>query len=280
MTRQDDAQPSTRPLTRRYPVATQTASPLHQYDDEGYVVFRDVLDADLIAETQQHVAWLQRQHPDVRPEHLGHEYLQDDPFWIRLVSDDRLLDIAEIFLGPNIALFASHYIAKPAFSGLPVLWHQDGAQWPLDPLNVVTLWLAVDRSTTENGCLQVIPGSHRSDFYALRDNDGAANVLDGRSDVEVDEAQAVDLVLAPGDVEVHHPNILHGSKANTSPHPRTGLTIRYIPTSTRITTDEQPFASAFLLRGDPGVNEYQSLPAYEPGRHFPFLGAGNEGTSE
>ena len=81
------------------------------------------------------------------------------------------------------------------------------------------------------------------------------------------------MVLTPGDVEVHHPNIVHGSNANTSPNRRCGLTIRYIPTSTRIIGDEQPYPSAFLLRGEPGVNTYQPVPTFEPARHFPFRGA-------
>ena len=46
--------------------------------------------------------------------------MKDDPFWVQLISDDRLLDIAEQFIGPNIALFTSHYISKPAFDGRPV----------------------------------------------------------------------------------------------------------------------------------------------------------------
>jgi phytanoyl-CoA hydroxylase len=241
-----------------------------RYRDDGYAIFRGALDVELVNEAQDHVTWLEQRHPDVRPEHLGHEYVRTDPFWLRLVSDDRLLGIAQLFIGPDIALFASHYISKPPFSGLPVLWHQDGAEWPLDPIEVITLWLAVNESTPENGCLRVIPGSHRHDFYALRDNQGIDSVLNARSDVDVDESQAVDLALEPGDVEVHHPNILHGSTANTSPRRRCGLTIRYIPTSTRITTEEQPFTSAFLLRGHPGVNRYQQRPHYRAGKHFPF----------
>ena len=134
------------------------------YETDGYVIFRDVIDQDLIKEVNDHVEWLQERHPDVRPEQLGHIYLRDDPFWVRLVSDDRLLDIASQFVGPDLALFASHYISKPAYSGQPVLWHQDAAFWPLDPMNVVTLWLAVDHSTPENGCVRVIPGTHRSEW--------------------------------------------------------------------------------------------------------------------
>ncbi len=247
------------------------------YETDGYVIFRNVIDSDLIKEVNDHVDWLQARHPDVRPEQLGHIYLRDDPFWLRLVSDDRLLDIAEQFVGPDIALFASHYISKPPFSGQPVLWHQDAAFWPLDPMEVVTLWLAVDHSTPENGCVRVVPGSHRSGVAATRENTTLENVLGREIAVDVDESAAVDMILAPGDVEVHHPNIVHGSNANTSTQRRCGLTIRYIPTTTRITDPETPYPSAFHLRGARGVNEYQPLPRYDAGRHFPFA-AGIEWT--
>lgn len=246
---------------------------LQRYDRDGYVLFRDVIDKELIAQASGHVDWLQRKHPDLRPEQLGHTLLRDDPFWVRLISDDRLVDIAELFVGPygeGIALFASHYICKPPYSGQPVLWHQDGAFWPLEPMRVVTLWLAVDHSTTENGCVRLIPGSHRQNLAQMRDNTQVDNVLEQEIAADVDESAAVDVVLAPGDVEVHHPNIVHGSLANTSPNRRCGLTIRYIPTSTRIVGDEQPFPSAFLLRGDPGVNTYQPRPRYVEGRHYPL----------
>ena len=249
------------------------ASVLEDYERDGYVIFRNVIDKDLIQEASGHVAWLEEQHPDVRPENLGHIYMRDDPFWVRLISDERLVDIASLFVGNDVALFASHYISKPPFSGQPVLWHQDGAYWPLDPMEVVTLWLAVDASTPENGCVKVIPGSHKKQLIGLRDNKEIDNVLGSESDVEVDESQAVNMELQPGDVEVHHPNILHASNANTSPGRRCGLTIRYIPTSTRITADEQPYPSAFHLRGDPGVNSYQPKPAYDPDRHYAFAGA-------
>lgn len=250
-----------------------TRSALERYERDGYVIFRDVIDADLVAEAADHVEWLGRKHPEVRPEQLGHIFMRDDPFWLRLVGDRRLVDLAELFVGPDIALFASHYISKPPFSGQPVLWHQDGAFWPLEPMRVVTLWLAIDHSTPENGCVRLVPGSHTMDVAEIRENTEVANVLGAEIAVEVDESTAADMVLRPGDVEVHHPNIVHGSNANTSPNRRCGLTIRYIPTSTRITDDEQPYPSAFLLRGDPGVNVYQPVPVFDPARHFPFRDA-------
>ncbi|WP_218060584.1 hypothetical protein [Micromonospora sediminicola] len=79
--------------------------------------------------------------------------------------------------------------------------------------------------------------------------------------------------LAPGDVEVHHPNIIHRSEADTSPRLRCGLTIRHIPTSTRITDPEQPYPSAFLLRGKPGVDTYQQPPSFRAGEHYAYRNA-------
>jgi ectoine hydroxylase-related dioxygenase (phytanoyl-CoA dioxygenase family) len=114
----------------------------------------------------------------------------------------------------------------------------------------------------------VIPGSHRGDLHALRAREDFDSVLGSESATDVDESLAVDLTLSAGDVEVHHPSIMHGSEANTSPHRRCGLTIRYIPTSTRITAHEQPYPSAILLRGTPGVNVYQPWPEGDAGQNF------------
>lgn len=245
-----------------------------KYEKDGYVTFHDVLDADLIQEAKQHIDWLVKKHPNVRPENLHSNFMPEDPFWVRLVSEDRLLDIAEQFIGPNIALYRSQYLSKPPYDGKPVLWHQDGSYWELEPMNVITLWLAVDDSTTENGCMRVIPGTHKMNLQELKKNTAIANVFDSEIDPSfVDESQAVDLTLKAGDVSLHHPNIIHGSKPNHSPMRRCGLLIRYIPTDTRIVTDTQ-WPYAFLLRGEavPGINSYLPKPKYVEGKHMKFRG--------
>lgn len=250
---------------------------LEQFHEDGYTIFRNVLDPALVEEAKGHVEWLQRKHPDRRGEQLGHTLVKDDPFWVRLVSDERLLDIAEAFIGPNIALFASHYIAKPPGDGQPVLMHQDGNYWPLEPMEVVTLWLAVDDSDVENGCMLVLPGTHKA--RRMLEHEGhtdTANVLSSRiPPEEIDESRAVDVQMKAGSVSVHDPFIVHGSNANRSDRRRAGLTIRYIPTSTRILVEgDEPFPSAFLLRGeDPaGSNHYQPRPKFKEGVSYPFKG--------
>lgn len=245
-----------------------------EYARKGYVIIRNVIDADLVRETDEFVDWLLRKHPDTRPEQLHSYLMRDEPFLLRLVSDDRLLDVAEQFIGPDIALYGAHFICKPPRDGKAVAWHQDGSYWPLEPMEVTTLWLAVTPSTPENGCMRVLPGSQHMDLQAMEERhrtEGA--MLSGMDQSLVDESKAVDLALEPGDVSVHNPLIIHGSNANTSDKWRRGLTIRYIPTSTRVT--QEGVGSQFLLRGEavPGVNNYLPRPAFRAGEHMPFRGA-------
>ncbi|NIR95674.1 MAG: phytanoyl-CoA dioxygenase family protein [Gammaproteobacteria bacterium] len=247
-----------------------------KFDEEGYVVIRNVIDAELVQQSRDHINWLLENHPDTRPEQLHHTLMVDDPFWVRLVKEERLLDIAEQFIGPNIALFASHYISKPPRDGQAVLWHQDGSYWPLKPMKVITLWLAIDESTPENGCMRVIPRTQDMDLQELQERHDVPNVLaSGIDESLVDQAEAVDLILKPGDVSIHHPNVIHGSNANNSDKWRRALTIRYIPTTTRVTDETWP--SVFLLRGEavPGINDYRPYPRYVECKHFRFRGSEN-----
>ena len=244
-----------------------------QFDHDGYAIYENVLDSELVTEASAHVDWLMEKNPELRPERLLHTLVSRDPFWLRLISDERLLDIAEEYVGPDIALFASHYIAKPPGDGQPVLWHQDGSYWPLEPMEVVTLWLAVDDSLPENGCMRVVPGTQHMELHEMQPSHDTPNVLSSQIDPAlVDEGAAVDVVLRAGGVSVHHPNIVHGSNPNTSGLRRCGLTIRYIPTSTRIT--HEPWECAFLLRGKAiaGVNDYLPRPRYVEGEHMAFRG--------
>lgn len=243
-----------------------------QYEETGWAVIPDVIDADLVRETQGHIEWLERKHPELRPEQFHHHLIVDDPFWIRLCTDPRLIDVIEPFLGPDIALFAAHYISKPPRTGQQVLWHQDGNYWPLEPMEVITIWLAADDSTPENGCMRVIPGTQIGQtLYEHRQSKDEPNVLSSALDREIDESQAVNVIVPAGGVSLHDPFLIHGSEANKSEHRRGGLTLRYIPTTTRIKRENFP---AYLCRGKavPGINSYPPLPKFRDGDHYPFRG--------
>lgn len=248
-----------------------------QYDREGFAIARNVIDPDLAAETANHVLWLLEKHPGTRPEQLHHDILKDDPFIWRLTGDNRILDLVSAFIGDDIALFAAHYVAKPPKTGQKVLWHQDGSYWPLDPMEVMTIWLAADDSTVQNGCMRVIPGTHHQNIVPeteLVKTSGKDDVLGSGLDPKtLDESTAVDIELKAGDVSIHNPNIVHGSNPNTSDSWRRGLTLRYIPTTTRVLRDGH---GPLLLRGSTKTdfdNGYEPRPVYVPGVHMPFAGA-------
>lgn len=113
-------------------MADENTRLVEQYNRDGFIVLRNVLDPQLIDECRQHVDFLLKKFPSIPQEHLHHPIMRNDPFWVRLVSDARLLDLATL-LGSSfmpstgdVALFSSHYFCKPPKTGMAVLWHQDG----------------------------------------------------------------------------------------------------------------------------------------------------------
>ncbi|MDF3142779.1 MULTISPECIES: phytanoyl-CoA dioxygenase family protein [unclassified Streptomyces] len=249
-----------------------------EYAEQGFSIIRNVVPPDLLDEARAHVDWLTRKYPDLRPEHFHHPLIRNDAFWARLVSDPRLVDIAEYFLGPDLACFTAHYICKPPYDGQPVLWHQDGAYWTLSPMEALTVWMAVDESTTENGCLRMIPGSHVLPLHKPSARTDEANMLFSAADEALvrewaEERGIVDIELQPGDVSIHHPQLLHCSEANTSAKRRCGLDIGYISTTTRIHS-EGLYLDPLLVRGADaaGLNSYRPFPAYREDETIPFTG--------
>lgn len=247
-----------------------------EYDEKGYCIVRNAIDPGLAAEMVEHVHWLSRKHPEIRPERLGHGLMAHDPFMHRLVKDPRLVEIAAQFIGPDVAMFAAHYIAKKPYKGQAVQWHQDGSYWPLEPMEVTTLWVAGTDSSVDNGCMRVLPGTQhnrllkRSEMVDLDPEKYVLNV--GIRPQDIDDKDAVDIELNAGDVSIHNPTIVHGSNANTANRWRVGLTLRYIPTTTKVTNENH---ESILCSGRPVPsvgNRYAPTPAYVEGQHMPFAG--------
>lgn len=141
-----------------------------------------------------------------------------------------LLDIVEQIIGPDIILWASSVFCKPAAVGLEVPWHQDGQYWPIRPRATVTIWIALDHSSPENGCMRVIPGSHRMGEFSHEVSDRDDLVLNNvLNDPRIDLSQAYDVVLEAGQFSLHHVEIVHGSQPNRSARRRAGYAIRYMP---------------------------------------------------
>ena len=100
---------------------------------------------------------------------------------------------------------------------------------------MLTAWVAFSPSTRASGCMRVVPGSHLHDQLPHRERVDRDNMLSRGQEVAVavDEAQAVDLELAPGEMSLHHVRIVHGSAPNVAADRRIGFAIRYVPTRVR-----------------------------------------------
>jgi len=166
-----------------------------------------------------------------------------------LVHHPAILDAVEQVIGPNILAWDADFIIKNARDPRFVSWHQDLTYWGLEPDLVVTAWVALSPSTAESGCMQIIPGSNKGAIVPHTDTFARDNILTRGQEVavEVDERQAVNVVLQPGQMSLHDGKLIHASRPNRTDDRRIGFAIRYIPTHVRQVAG--PKDSAMLVRG-------------------------------
>ncbi len=229
------------------------------FKKDGFLVLENVLNGDLVDKFYDHFKDLVVEYKSINPDEISSHLLQKDPIWFSLISNDKLLNIATKLIGPNIAHFYSRYFAKEPFIGREVPWHQDAAYYPLEPLEFCTLWVALTDSNIHNGCLRVIPGSHKENLREIRASDNPGVILKRTMDSsDLDEDKSTNLEVKKGSIIILDPKLIHASYPNTSPEWRVGIAIRYIPTHVSIMWEKLYGVSwdcAFLLRGE-ATNAY------------------------
>lgn len=197
------------------------------YDRDGFVVVRQFLDDDSFPRLQSE---LDRYIRDVVP-HLPEtaafyqdrsraetlkqmQHMQGDAFFREYVNHPRWRQLAETLVGESTTCDSPEWFNKPPGTNHPTPAHQDNYYFCLEPPNVVTIWLALDRVDDENGCLRYLPGSHREGIR----RHARSNVL-GFSQAIVDytdddRQREVAIHLEPGDAVAHHGNTIHRADAN------------------------------------------------------------------
>lgn len=157
--------------------------------------------------------------------------IKGDPAWLEFAQIPEILDMVEQLIGPDLILWGMTIFGKPAHNGKATPWHQDGDYYPIEPLETLTVWISLDGSTPEQGCMKFIPGSHRdhriySHHFEHRDDYTLAQVID---DGQVDLEAARDIVLEAGQISLHDVYLVHASAANRSDRRRMGLVLRIMP---------------------------------------------------
>ena len=174
------------------------------------------------------------------------------PELMRWLLHPAVLDLVEPIIGPNILLFASHFLCKPPGDGQRVPWHEDSSYWKgqWEPMEVATVWLALDESDLSNGCMQVIPKTplHGYSEYVPVVNEQAVfstEIKPGTFDVNT----AVPCILKPNHASLHHAKEIHGSAPNKSNRRRCGYTMRYISAESKRTYSSSTF-QIYQARGE------------------------------
>ncbi len=227
---------------------------LAQYAAEGYLAMEGVLTPDDIAAATAALSDIAHG----RTSFDGKLFVQSEPFFqqggveahlddpeqrirkvaafcaadVRLgciAAHPRLVPLLDQLLGPEARMIQDMALLKPPFLGSEKPWHQDAAYFDwAPPEGVLGVWLALDPATVDNGCMQIIPGSHLAGpvpHHHARD----CQIPDSR--VAVERAQVVP--LAPGGALIFSTLLHHGTPPNPTSDRRRALQFHYAAASCR-----------------------------------------------
>jgi len=135
-------------------------------------------------------------------------------------TSEKMLDCMEDLMGPNIYYHSSKVMFKPP-GGSAKPWHQDAAYWRQFDPNQITVWIAMDNATEENGCIWAIPGSHK-----------LGHIPHVKAELQVDESRidlndAVPVPVPAGGLLIFHSLVLHQSAKNESDKTRWAIICDY-----------------------------------------------------
>jgi phytanoyl-CoA hydroxylase len=215
------------------------------YEDQGYLVFPSLLSSAELAQLRAALAEVLREADGLTEssDKFSVTPASDGGFSVRrifnptahhqafydLVFNPKILDVVENLIGPNIQLHHTKLNLKPPSNREARFeWHQDYPFFPHTNFDLLAVMIYLDDSTEENGCLTIIPGSHkwgpRNHLFA---KDGAfSSQLEDKRVLE-DSSRWLKVPVPAGGMELHHCNMLHSSTANRGTKPRSAMVIQY-----------------------------------------------------
>jgi len=204
-----------------------------RYHEAGFLTGIEVLDTGEAARARRAFDELERSvDAEQRQVGIHDRHFQDEFVW-RLATDPRVLTVMEQVIGPDLLLLTTHFFNKQPDRDASsfVAWHQDVTYWGLEPAEAHSAWIAIDDSDAANGCMRVLPRSHREGVRVHGTAERQGNLLSINQEIpddQVDTAGAVDLILRAGQMSVHHGLLVHASNPNRSKRRRCGLVARFI----------------------------------------------------
>ena len=214
-------------------MTTLTFHQLKQYNDYGYVAPINILSSEEVKKIKTEIEYIEKKWPE---ELIGlgrnnAHYIS--PIFDKVCHNSKILDAVESIIGKNILVGGTTLFIKDPDSKGFVSWHQDAKYIGFEPHNWVTAWLAVTDANEENGCMRMLPGSHKKKIQEHKDTFDKNNLLTrGQTVQNVPLKETVPNELKAGQLSLHHPMTVHGSGINKSASRRIGFVIQsYIGTN-------------------------------------------------
>ncbi len=242
-----------------------SASEIEQFHDKGYLGPYTLCSPDDIApyrkNIEQEILSGEATGPNPGQSREQSRHL-DKRMIFELCSHPDIIDRIASLMGPDLMLWRSHLFNKEP-GGKTIPWHQDVNYWPIEPLINISAWVALDKVTEENSCVQLIPGSHKKMIPHIASSDGM-EFVEMADPAQVDASKAIKMELQPGQFFLFTDRLLHYSDPNRSSKRRMGFSLRVTVPWVRI-DHEALFAEhrAILLRGEDrfGFNRLTEPPA-------------------
>lgn len=244
-----------------------SAAQVERFRADGVLIVEGLLDEGEIAALRQRAEWVAsggashvaRERLQVEPRvaqgeaqaenyadslrKMSHLAFADEVFQAH-ARNPKVLDVVESLLGPDLKLYQDQLFMKPPRIGSRQPYHQDQPLgFHIDPPDMVTCWVALDPAKIENGCLWMLPGTHRHGIIPREKwKECEQLALEGR----LPEERPIE--LNPGDCSFHHGLILHSSRPNLSGQRRRGYATHYVSARCRYSGPPEK-RDALLVRG-------------------------------
>lgn len=239
---------------------TLTKSEIEQFERDGYVTPISVLDHSEVGTLRGQLETVEAgQGGALLPEQRSKSYLLFK--WLNdLVQDPRVVDPVAQLIGPDVLLWNTIFWIKEAGSDSFVSWHQDTKYWGLSSDQVVTAWIALSPAGIEEGCMRVMPGSHRGETLAHEDSYHADNMLTRGQQIHLEdrEIEAVHMPLGIGEMSIHNYRLAHASGPNLGTDRRIGISMHYMPPDTKQIVGN--WDCALLVRGNDPYENFAPTP--------------------
>ncbi len=237
-----------------------------QCEQDGFLIVEDLLSKPELETIRRRIVDIVEGRTDFPEEHLEFEPNADrtrhldnfrklnncaehDQVFLDHARNPGILSVVESLLGPDIKLMGDQFFLKPP-GGIEKTYHQDSPYFSIEPMDLVSSWAAIDDVTLDNGCMWVVPGSHKGGPL----EHSQAWMVGDRKDMCVpdsafDRSKEVPITMKAGSVSFHHSLLLHRSGPNNTPNRRRGLASHYMSAKSRWTGPPEEKPDYPLMRG-------------------------------